>query len=241
MSQASVDADGDGSGAAVVSGYTYDADGIRVSQTVGSVETQYLNDKQNPTGYSQVLEEKNGSGNVTTYTLGLAIIAQQSPTVASGETLYLLKDGHDSTTALVNSSGQIIAGQVFAYDAFGERLDTAAALTTHLYCGEDCDSTGLIYLRQRYYRPETGTFTTLDSSAGNNSDPQSLHKYLFTPDDPINFADPTGWSFFAFDGTGMWQGSMDQGQWAPSNIYKMYLASTEPESHKHYYSGPGSD
>jgi len=48
------------------------------------------------------------------------------------------------------------------------------------------------YLRARYYDPNTGRFNQLDPFAGNNHDPQSLHKYLYTPGDPINFSDPNG-------------------------------------------------
>jgi hypothetical protein len=41
-----------------------------------------------------------------------------------------------------------------------------------------------------------GRFISLDPFAGNRSDPQSLHKYLYTPSNPINYWDPTGmtWS-----------------------------------------------
>ena len=76
-------------------------------------------------------------------------------------------------------------------EAVAEPL-AAAALTSHLYCGEDCDSTGLIYLRDRYYNPLTASFTTRDSYPGNTSDPQSLHKYVFCNGDGINGIDPSG-------------------------------------------------
>jgi len=69
-------------------------------------------------------------------------------------------------------------------------------LTTYLYSGEKTDAaTGLQYLGTdggRCYRSATGTFTTLDSFAGINQDPQSLHKYLYCHGDGINFSDPTG-------------------------------------------------
>jgi len=100
MSKTEIDSDGN-TDLESRSEYSYDAEGICVSQTVttdtdtdGSledetpVETKYLNDKQNPTGYSQVLEEKDGSGNVTkTYTLGHEIIAQAD----DSENVYYLQ------------------------------------------------------------------------------------------------------------------------------------------------------
>ncbi len=43
-----------------------------------------------------------------------------------------------------------------------------------------------------YLNPNTGRFWTSDSFAGNNSDPLSLHKYLYGADDPVNRIDPSG-------------------------------------------------
>lgn len=194
MSQTSVDADGDGSGAAVVTEYTYDDSGIRTSQTENGVETVYLYDKQNPTGYAQILEEKNADLNVVkTYSLGLDVIAQENATVENSGVKFLLYDGHGSTRMLVDATGQPLTGQIFRYDAFGNRLDSVAnSLTNLLYSGEQTDCTGLQYLRARYYNPSTGRFNRLDSFAGSIHDPQSFHKYLYVQGNPVMGIDPTG-------------------------------------------------
>ncbi len=208
MSQTIVDPDGSGLDD-VKYDYTYDADGIRVSQTVttdtdhdGSfadetpVTTQYLNDTNNPTGCSQVLEERDITGvTIKTYKIGLTVDTQQSSAIYNGGALFLLKDGHGSTRMLVDATGQVVNSgslQIFRYDAFGNRLDTATALTTLLYSGEQTDATGLQYLRARYYNPNTGRFNSLDPYHGNISDPLSLHKYLYCHGDGINYTDPTG-------------------------------------------------
>ncbi len=47
----------------------------------------------------------------------------------------------------------------------------------------------------RYLNPSTGRFWTMDTYEGNNSDPLSLHKYLYAHADPINGIDPSGHSF----------------------------------------------
>jgi RHS repeat-associated protein len=116
----------------------------------------------------------------------------KSSAIAGGVALYLLKDGHNSTRMLVDATGAPLSGQVFRYDAFGNRLDTATALVSLLYNTEQSDPTGLIYLRSRYYRPGTGTFTSFDSYRGSLYDPLSLHKFLFCRSDAINRNDPTG-------------------------------------------------
>jgi hypothetical protein len=46
-------------------------------------------------------------------------------------------------------------------------------------------------LRARYYDPTVDRFTQMDPVAGNNFDPQSLHKYVYAADEPVNRIDPT--------------------------------------------------
>ena len=43
-----------------------------------------------------------------------------------------------------------------------------------------------------YLNPNTGRFWSMDSYNGNNQDPQSLHKYLYGADNPVNLVDPSG-------------------------------------------------
>ena len=194
MSSSTTDLTGSGGGVTAAA-YTYDDNRVRTSQTVNGAKTVYLYDSQNPTGYAKILEEKDASGNVTkTYTLGHNIIAQQSPTIVSGGTLYLSKDGHGSVRVLLDSSGAVVLGQVYSYDACGVEIgfDPANALTSIRYAGEVIDQTGLSYNLRRYYAAATGTFTTFDPYTSNKEDAQPLHKYLYCHADPINYIDPTG-------------------------------------------------
>ena len=43
-----------------------------------------------------------------------------------------------------------------------------------------------------YLNPSSGRFWTMDSFEGNQSDPLSLHKYLYAHADPVNGIDPSG-------------------------------------------------
>ena len=54
-----------------------------------------------------------------------------------------------------------------------------------------------IFSSAHYLNPNTGRFWTMDSYAGNNSDPISLHKYLYAHNDPVNGIDPSGHFFTA--------------------------------------------
>jgi RHS repeat-associated protein len=51
-----------------------------------------------------------------------------------------------------------------------------------------------IYQKPRFYNPAVARFTQMDSFSGDIQSPQSLHKYLYCQDDPVNFTDPSGQS-----------------------------------------------
>lgn len=149
MSEVKIDSDANGIANSTVT-YTYDANGNRISQTEVNSDTTkttittYIVDIMNPTGYSQVIEQKQVVDDVdmasdisarTSFTIGLDVIAQQSatrPNSTSGNggwtlgTLYtLLYDGHGSTRALLTGSGSsvmIAMDQQFTYSAYGELL-----------------------------------------------------------------------------------------------------------------------
>ena len=46
--------------------------------------------------------------------------------------------------------------------------------------------------RARYYHPDTGRFWTADTFEGQQTDPLSLHKYLYAANNPFNRVDPSG-------------------------------------------------
>ncbi|WP_211289144.1 MULTISPECIES: RHS repeat-associated core domain-containing protein [Marinobacter] len=61
------------------------------------------------------------------------------------------------------------------------------------YTGEQLDpSLDQYYLRARYYDQSSGRFTQIDTWMGHNSNPITLHKYLYGNADPVTYTDPTG-------------------------------------------------
>ena len=92
----------------VVTAYSYDSDGDRVSKSSNAGATYYLVDGQNPTGYAQVLEEsasQNGTPTIT-YLLGQDVIGQAA---TNGTVTYLGSDGHGSTRFLTSDTGVVTA------------------------------------------------------------------------------------------------------------------------------------
>ena len=101
-----------------------------------------------------------------------------------------MKEGLPDMTlkvGLLDTSGNI--ARDFEYDAFGKRVGVryGTPYTPMCYNGQYEDSeTGLVYLRNRYYDPSIGRFTTEDPAK------DGLNWYVYCANDPVNFVDPLG-------------------------------------------------
>ncbi|WP_341403488.1 PKD domain-containing protein [Luteolibacter soli] len=203
----------------------YNTDGDRVAKWVKQDNlnlsiTRYLVDRANPTGYSQVVEEKDGTGQLTAcYLYGHDLIAFDNwITRVSGipqrlttpERRWYQYDGLGSVRGLSNDDGTLV--EEYTYEAFGtliglRQLDPTSGqlvpqdplalenrtANRYLFTGEQWDSDlGMYFLRARYLNPDTGRFHTEDLYEGSQTEPLSLHKYLYTHADPINGIDPSG-------------------------------------------------
>jgi RHS repeat-associated protein/prepilin-type processing-associated H-X9-DG protein len=107
-----------------------------------------------------------------------------------GGTNACLCDG--SVRFLTDLAGSIT--DTYDYDAFGNLISqTGATSNNYLYSGEQFDpDLGLYHLRARYHNPDTGRFWSMDGFEGFGSDPQSLHKYTYCGNNPVNSSDPSG-------------------------------------------------
>ena len=189
---------------------TFDVDGnITAIRDDGSQQEKtilYIIDAANHTGYAQTIAELtyddmidpdpavDTPDSIRSYTIGDDVLAQTDNPTGTPSVQYLLYDGHGSTRQLVDGSQAILDS--FSYDAYGVMLGgnpSTPAATNLLYSGEQFDTnTQQYYLRARYYDQNNGRFNRIDPYAGNSSDPQSLHKYLYCHNNPINNIDPTG-------------------------------------------------
>jgi RHS repeat-associated protein len=146
--------------------YKYNADGLRLSSTLGKFVTSYT---WNPVS-SQILQEvakQDTTGVIiskNTYVYGAAGLV--STTDMNGNQKYIFPDGLGSVTATVNSSDQSLASN-YDYEAFGKPTSGSPS-DTFLFAGQQYDpiaraqAGGLYYLRARYYDPSTGTFLSRD-------------------------------------------------------------------------------
>ena len=169
--------------------YVYDGDGNRVGKTVAGVTTNYLVDTNNHTGYAQVVEELQSASVTKQFTFGHDLISQR---IVSGPLSFYSYDGHGSVRQLTDATASVT--DTYHYDAFGILIDrTGATPNDYLYSGEQFDANlGFYYLRARYMNQQSGRFLTLDSYEGSQSDPRSLHKYMYGSADGVNNIDPSG-------------------------------------------------
>jgi len=178
----------------------YDGDGNRakkiVTTSTNTVTTWFLVDTVNLTGYAQVLEELETRNaeleTVRVYSYGHDLISQQQFTGSGWELHFFGYDGHGNTRLLTDANGFVT--DTYDYDAFGNLIArTGSTANNYLFTGEQFDpDLGLYFLRARYQDAQTGRFWTMDHFEGENEDPVSLHKYLYSSCDPVNNWDPTG-------------------------------------------------
>ena len=121
---------------------------------------------------------------------GLDLVSQKR----GSTTHYYGYDGLGTVRYLTDTASTPNVTDTYTYDAFGIQIaSTGSTENNYRYTGEQMDhDLGLYYLRARYLNPATGRFWTMDTYEGNNSDPLSLHKYLYAHADPVNNTDPSG-------------------------------------------------
>lgn len=103
---------------------------------------------------------------------------------------------------VTDNTGEVTLAQT--YDPFGSLLEqSGAGVSGFGYTSEQEDpSTGLVFLRARYYDLGVGRFLTTDPKPAILELPQSLNAYSYAWNNPLRFIDPTGLQpeYIEFDG-----------------------------------------
>jgi RHS repeat-associated protein len=162
--------------------FGYDGLGNRITMTVSGATTRYALDVGG--GLPEVIAETAG-GQARQYVTGLA-------QYDSGTWAYQLPDALGSVRQLSNAVGQVTLAQ--SYDPFGNVLEvTGSGKSGFGYTGEQADgSTGLIFLRARYFDPATGRFINTDPFPGYANRPQTLNAYSYVSNNPVTLTDYSG-------------------------------------------------
>ena len=158
--------------------FAYNGDGLRMSKMVNDTPEGFAWDVAE--GMPLVI----GDGG-TFYVTGANGLPLEQ--VAGSTVLYYHGDQLGTTRMLTDSLGAIAA--TYTYDAYGNLSSFAGSVTQPLgFAGQYTDSeSGLIYLRVRYYDPETTQFISRDPAMMAFRPP-----YSYGVDDPVNRVDWTG-------------------------------------------------
>jgi RHS repeat-associated protein len=153
-----------------------------VAQTRGGVTTRYTHDLA--LGLPEVLQTDDGT-TVTTLIYGRERLA----TITGATRQWEIQDGLGSVRQQLTDAGAPVATQ--QYTPWGE--PTTGIAQPFGFTGELQDATtGLVYLRARWYNPSQGTLLGRDPFEGWSDTPYSLHPYQYGFSDPISRTDPSG-------------------------------------------------
>ncbi|MBZ5523124.1 MAG: hypothetical protein LAP21_12875, partial [Acidobacteriia bacterium] len=170
------------SGAAV---YSYFGP-LRIKKVLGTTATVYIYSGNKP-----IVEYVNGSVSKEYIYAGSQLLA----TVAASGTTYRHPD-HLSIRAETDASGNMI-GQ-YGNLPYGDPWYGIATGTKWRFTSYERDfgtgETGLDYAQFRYYASGQGRFMSADMMGGSRGVPQSLNRYAYSMNDPVNLADPLGLS-----------------------------------------------
>ncbi len=182
--------------------YEYDGDNCRLSKTVKGKKRLFFYDVQNALRVERTEEGEIHYLYDASGVRGFEYVEYSVPGAAlSRAKYYYEKDLQGNIVGIVNSEGTEIVKYEYvdAWGSFNEYYLTdegrvVAALNSFTYRGYYYDKeSGLYYLINRYYDPETGRFISPDDVG--YLDFESFfgtNRYAYCLDDPVNESDPDG-------------------------------------------------
>lgn len=165
--------------------FAYDGDGGRVKQiSPASVITRYVGE----------LAEKTGSRTTKYVFAGSVRVAAKEST---GMLRFYHSDHLGSSNVITDGAGLVV--ELAEYTPYGSlNRREGPANVPHKFTGQRLDaSTGLYFYQARYYDTSVGRFLTADPFVQAPADPQTLNRYSYCRNNPINFVDPSGYGWFS--------------------------------------------
>ena len=221
--------------------YSYRGDDLRAGKKVTSgetaKETEYVYDR------GQVIRETT-NGTAKEYAVGLQYIGAYE----GGSSSYFMYNGRGDVTRVTGSSGTALSE--YSYDIFGNAESQVGDSNSIRYAGEYYDrETEQYYLRARYYTPGNGRFLTEDSYGGDTYNPQTLNRYTYCTNDPVNLVDPSGhdgappddsmWTKEQWDSYYDWAAEISGGSGSSNNSDKPVRTETGSEIDWFHATHPG--
>ncbi len=120
--------------------------------------------------------------------LGLALL-WAAPGFAKDTVYYYYTDSLRSATVETDAQGKVIERTYYA--PYGQVLNRAMRDGPGYTGHEEDPGTGLVYMQQRYYDPESGRFLSTDPMQA-DGDGGSFNRYEYAKDNPYRYIDPSG-------------------------------------------------
>lgn len=173
-----------------LAGYTYDALGRMLTRTDSAGTTTFV------WAGMDCIRETDHAGVVTNYYIPRNGQAQGMGAIRSfdrsGVTYQCHADANGSIRKITDNSGTVVA--TYDYSAFGEQLASTSDSVPnggfqYRYIGSagirwDM-TTGLYYMRARWYDPSLGCFVSRDPI-------DAVNRYMYSMDSPMDYIDPYG-------------------------------------------------
>lgn len=168
--------------------------------------------------------------NVMVYDAMGQLVAEYNSTPVQGGTQYIFSDHQGSPRLITNAQGSVIARH--DYLPFGDDVLNSVGMRTpgqgyggieaarQKYAGmETNEATAMAHTLWRQYDSLSGRWTAPDPYRGSISiqNPQSLNRYSYVDNDPINMVDPAGLMPKLPDASTSWSDVAD-GFWGQGNL-----------------------
>jgi len=177
-------------------GFEYDVDGLKQQETLVDVGGTHIRNfvVDGTWPHAQVLEERDGDGELLSRLLRGGQLCLQHRTDESPSDHWYLHDALGSTRGLVDAADLDESSDEWDYEAFGvEHRASANATNSWRFAGEERQSRlGLDALRARWLKPSLGGFLARDGHEGRERSPLSRNGYPYATQDPIACIDPSG-------------------------------------------------
>jgi RHS repeat-associated protein len=183
--------------------YTYDGDGGRVLRQENNEITVYIGSSYESVGPAGQLPDKitkhifMGSTRICSVEHLRGGTSLSNPSSEVEHVYYYHQDHIGSSNVITDETGVVV--NILEYTPFGEvSRSTGNYSTDKRFTGKIWDeSSALYYYGARYYDPELGHFITADPTIQHPFDPQDLNRYSYCRNNPINYIDPTGLSWWS--------------------------------------------